>query len=69
MTAKDAVILFKNDCEKTGWERIVRRYNGRNTGTLVRHIAKTYGVTHKSEIEKELRAEFQKTLSEITVTA
>lgn len=68
MTANEAVILFKNDCQKAGWERIVRRYYGRSISTLVRHIATTYGVAHKSEVEKALRTEFQKTMQEITVS-
>lgn len=67
MTAREAVILFKKDCEKAGWERIVRRYNGRNISTLVGYIAMTYGVIHKSEIEKALRSEIQKTMNKLTV--
>lgn len=69
MTAYEAVILFKNDCEKAGWERIVRRYNGRNVSTLVRHIAITYGIMRKADVEKALRQEFEKTLNEMTVNA
>lgn len=65
MKANEAVILFKNDCfTKKAWKRTAQRYKDRSIQTLVRYISENYDVTgiHRSEIESELRSEFEKAL-------
>lgn len=64
MTAKEAVILFKNECFKTDaeWYRFAKRYCTRNCSTIVDDIAGQYGVK-KNDIKKELITEMEKTVA------
>ena len=64
MTAKEAVILFKNECFKTDveWYRFAKRYCTRNCSTIVDDIAEQYSVK-KNDVKKELIAEMEKTVA------
>lgn len=66
MTAKEAVILFKNECFKTDaeWYRFAKRYCSRNCSTIVDDIAGQYKVK-KSDVKEELIAEMKKTINKV----